>query len=338
VLGVVLVRPAMTILLTGASGFLGSHVAEALSREGRAVRALVRKTSDTSFLKSLPNVTFAEGSVEDRDSFVRAAEGATAVIHAAGLVKARSRDEFFATNTRGAENALEAARRNRATVRRFVYVSSQAVAGPSEDGSPVLESATPRPVTQYGESKLAGERAAVAAKDEFPVTVIRPPLVYGPRDREVLAFFKAVNNRVLPYMGSPKKKISVIYVADAASACIRALDAKTPSGGVYFVEDGRARTFEELVLAIEGALGRRAVLRFPLPRPVIEAAAVASELYGKATNKAVMLTRDKCNELFAANWVCDAAPAKRDLGWTANVPFEEGTKLTVDWYRSARWL
>jgi 2-alkyl-3-oxoalkanoate reductase len=328
----------MTILVTGGSGFLGSHVAEQLSRAGRSVRVLVRKTSDTRFLRSLPNVELADGSVEDLESFTRAAAGVEGIIHAAGLVKARSAAEFAKTNVRGTENALEAARRTRASLRRFVLVSSQAAGGPSEDGSPVPIGAAPRPVTEYGRSKLAAEQLAVAAKDELPVTVIRPPLVYGPRDQEVLAFFKAVHTGVLPFMGSPKKKISVVYGGDAAAACIRALDADVPSGSRYFIEDGRTRTFEELVLGIEGSLGRRAWLRFPLPRAVIHVAAIGSEMYGKATNTAMMLTRDKCNELFAAHWVCDASDTRRDLGWEPTVSFEEGAKQTAEWYRNEGWL
>lgn len=328
----------MTTLLTGGSGFLGSHIAEQLSRAGRKVRALVRKSSDTAFLRSLPNVELVEGAVDDLDSLVRAAAGVESIIHAAGLVKARSEREFVDTNTGGTKNALEAARRANGKLRRFVLVSSQAAGGPSADGEPVREASPPRPVTHYGRSKVLAEEAARAAKDDVPITVIRPPTVYGPRDREVLAFFKAVKAGVLPVMGSTSKRISVIYGGDAASACIRALDADVPSGSTYFVEDGRTRTFSDLVLGIEAALGKRAWLRFPLPRGVIEVAAMGSELYGRVSNKAVMLTRDKCNELFAPHWVCDATPARRDLGWEPSVSFEEGARITADWYNAAGWL
>jgi nucleoside-diphosphate-sugar epimerase len=328
----------MTTLLTGGSGFLGSHIAEQLSRAGRKVRALVRKSSDTSFLKTLSNVELAEGAVDDVASFVKAAEGVEYIIHAAGLVKARSETEFVATNSGGTHNALEAARSAKKTLKRFVLVSSQAAGGPSDDGEPILENYPPRPVTHYGRSKLLAEEAARAAKDEIPVTVIRPPTVYGPRDREVLAFFKAVDVGVLPIMGSTSKRISIVYGGDAAAACIRAMDADVPSGSVYFIEDGRTRTFAELVLGIEAALDKRAWLRFPLPRGVIEVAALGSEFYGRVSNKAVMLTRDKCNELFAAHWVCNAGPARRELGWEPSVTFEEGARLTADWYKNAGWL
>jgi len=328
----------MTTLLTGGSGFLGSHIAEQLSRAGQKVRALVRKSSDTEFLRSLPHVELAEGAVDDLGSFARAAEGVEYIVHAAGLVKARGEREFMDTNGRGTENALEAARRTKKTLRRFVLVSSQAVSGPSHDGEPVLESSPPRPVTHYGKSKLFAENSARAAKDEIPVTIIRPPTVYGPRDREVLAFFKAVQAGVLPILGSTETRISLIYGGDAAAACIRAMDADVRSGSVYFVEDGKTRTFSELVHGIEGALKKRAWLRIPLPRGIVEVAAMGSEIYGRLSNRAVMLTRDKCNELFAPNWVCSAALARTELGWTPKVPFEEGAQITADWYKNAGWL
>jgi nucleoside-diphosphate-sugar epimerase len=325
----------MTVLVTGATGFLGSHIAEQLCRAGQPVRALVRRSSDTAFLRTLPGVELSLGAIEDQESFVEAAKGATAIIHVAGLVKARSEDEFRRTNVGGAENALVAARK--AGVRRLVLVSSQSVAGPSRDGLPIPEGAEPNPVTAYARSKLQGERAVLAGKGDVPVTVIRPPLIYGPRDREVLAFFKAINAGVLAIMGSASTKVSVVYGADCAEACVRAVDAEVPSGSIYYVEDGRTRTFGELVTSLERALGKRAWLRVPLSRRVVEAVALGSEVYGRATNRAVMLTRDKCNELFG-QWVCDAGSARTDLGWTPKTSFEQGAELTAAWYREARWL
>jgi nucleoside-diphosphate-sugar epimerase len=222
-------------------------------------------------------------------------------------------------------------------VRRLVLVSSQSIAGPSLDGLPPSPSAPPNPVTTYARSKLAGESAVLEGKDDVAVTVLRPPLIYGPRDREVLAFFKAVNARVLAIMGSADTKVSVVYGADCAAACVRAIDADVPSGSIYYLEDGRTRTFGELVEGVERAVGKRAWLRLPLPRPLVEAVALGSELYGRATNRAVMLTRDKCNELFG-QWVCDATLARRELGWEPRTSFEDGARLTVAWYRDAGWL
>ena len=289
----------MTILVTGGSGFLGSHIIEQLSQSGRGVRALVRRSSDTKFLRTLSNVELFAGAIDDRDSLKRAVEGVDAVVHSAGLVKARSLDEFMRVNALGTEYLLEACLPHKESLKRFVLISSIAAGGPSDAyGNPVPLDATPRPVTDYGRSKLAAERAALAKKDQLKVTIIRPPAIYGPRDREILAFFKSIKLGVLPLLGSPQSKLSMTFGPDCASACIRAIDADVPSGGIFAVDDGAVHTMAELISEAESAVGKRAFLRIPLPRRVVEGAAFMSEAYGSVTNRAVMLTRDKCNELF----------------------------------------
>jgi 2-alkyl-3-oxoalkanoate reductase len=328
----------MSILITGATGFLGSHVAEQLSQSGRAVRALVRSTSDTRFLRSLAHVELVEGAIDDAESLKRAAAGATAIVHVAGLVKARSSEEFMRVNAGGTERLLEAALTANGALKRFVLVSSLAAGGPSDAlGNPVSVDSPARPVTQYGRSKLGGEQAALARKAELPITILRPPAIYGPRDREILAFFKSIKLGVLPLLGSSQNKLSMSYGPDCARACIRAIDADVPSGSVFSIDDGAVHTMAELIAEAESALGRKALLRLPLPRRVVHGAAFLSETYGRFTNRAVMLTRDKCNELFD-QWVCDSTSAQKALAWAPSVPFAEGVKRTVEWYRGAGWL
>jgi nucleoside-diphosphate-sugar epimerase len=327
----------MTILLTGGSGFLGSHIAEQLSEQGRRVRALVRPTSDTRHLSQLQNVELVNAPLGDKAALGKAMEGVEGIIHCAGVVKAKSPAEFHRINTAGTVNMLEAAKRAEG-LKRFVLVSSLTIRGPSRDGRPLPADAPPSPVTHYGRSKLAAERAALAAKDELPLTILRPSVIYGPRDREVLAFFQSVKYGVLPYMGSTARGISVTFAPDCAAACIAALDADIPSGRAYDIEDGTTLTLGELVGHIESSLGKRAWVRFPVPRRVLEAAALGTELFGKVTDRAVMLTRDKCNELYAPHWVCDSADAMRDLGWEPKVTFERGARITAEWYRREGWL
>jgi nucleoside-diphosphate-sugar epimerase len=326
------------ILVTGGSGFLGSHVVEQLALSGRPVRALVRTTSDTKFLRTLPNVELWDGSIDQRASVAAAARGVTGIVHAAGLVKARSGEEFMRVNAGGTENVVAAAVENKATVKRLVLISSLAALGPSDaEGRPIPENVEPRPVTDYGRSKLAAERAALAAKQDVPLTILRPPAIYGPRDREILAFFKSIKLGVLPLLGSTQNKLSMIYGADCGEACILALDKDVPSGSAFHVDDGAVHTLEELVMLGEEAMGKRAKLRLHLPRKLVETAAFGSELFGRATNRPVMLTRDKLNELFE-QWVCDGARARSELGFTPRVPIGEGIPKTVSWYRQAGWL
>jgi nucleoside-diphosphate-sugar epimerase len=195
----------------------------------------------------------------------------------------------------------------------------------------------PRPLTAYARSKRAAERAVLARKDDLPVTILRPAAIYGPRDREILAFFKAINARLLPYFGSTQNRVSMIHGADAAAGCVAAIDADVPSGSVYFLEDGVVHTMSDLIAAIEDALSKRAWVRFPLPERLVRAVALGSEIYGKITDTAQMLTRDKCNELFH-QWVCDGEPARRDLDWRAVIEIRDGIRETAAWYREAGWL
>lgn len=327
----------MTVLVTGATGFLGSHIAEQLSSAGRPVRALVRRSSNTKFLSNLPHMSLFEGSVENRASVFAAMQGVDSVVHAAGLVKAKDAEEFRRVNTGGTQNMLEAALENK--VRRFVFVSSQAAGGPSDKGGPPARVGFEKaPVTAYGRSKLSAERMLIAEKDNLHSVILRPPAIYGPRDREILIFFKAVMGGVLPLTNPLDAMYSMIYGPDCASACVRALDADVPSGSVYYVEDGVPISFEEMIGLVEKALGKRAWIRVPLPERLVRTAARVSEMYGKLRDQPVMLTVDKCNELRASSWVCDGAEARRDLSWEPRVIFSDGVRSTADWYRREGWL
>ena len=328
----------MRVLLTGGSGFLGSYVAEQLAAEGHVIRALVRPKSDKNVLDKLPQVEFAPGAIERPETLKPAMESVDAVVHVAGIVKARKPADFFEVNTQGTRNLVEAALAQ-GRLKRFVYVSSLAAVGPSRDGKPVHEDAEPRPVTQYGRSKLEAERAVLAAAGRMPVTVIRPPMIYGPRDRETLAFFTSVRNGVLPMTGDGLNTLSVVYVSDCASAIVRAIDSDgAPSGRTYFVEDGAVLVWREALQQIEAALGKRAWVRFGMPMGMLKVAAAATQLWGTVTGTAQMLTLDKVNELTQPHWVCSGEGARRELGWSPKVQWTQGVQEAVKWYRQAGWL
>ncbi|WP_437732212.1 NAD-dependent epimerase/dehydratase family protein [Sorangium sp. So ce1335] len=329
----------MKVLVTGASGFLGSHVAEQLVQKGHGVVALVRRSSSTKFLSSLRGVELAYGAIEDAESVRRAVvdAGVDAIVHSAGLVKARDEAEFFRVNVGGTRNMLDAAKAA-PSLKRFVFVSSLAAIGPSLDGRPVAPDARPAPVTRYGRSKLEAERLVVAEKDALPVVVLRPPMIYGPRDQESFAFFQSVARRFLPMLGDGTNTLSVIYASDAAAACIRALESDVPSGRAYFIDDGRVYVWRDMLAEVEAAIGARAFVRVGVPFALMRGAALASEGMSRLTGKPVMLTRDKLNELAASHWVCDAGEARRELGWEPQVSWSEGTRRAVAWYREHGWL
>jgi nucleoside-diphosphate-sugar epimerase len=324
------------VLITGATGFLGSHLAELLREEGHHVRALVRKSSKVDLLKKW-GAELIHGNLEKGIDLDKAVDGVDAVVHSAGVVKARSPEEFHEVNVQGTINLLAATKKHNPKVKRWVYVSSLAAHGFSPDGVPRACDAEARPVTHYGRSKLAGERAVLAEKDALPITVIRPPAIYGPRDQEMFAFFQLVSRRFAPFMGSDENKLSLVYARDCARALHLALTTEHPSGRVYSVEDGRIYTQRELADHISHALGVTA-LRLRVPIGVLSLAAYGSELYGRFRNQAVMLTRDKVNELREPYLICASEEIRKELGWKPEVTLEEGAMITAKWYREHGWL
>jgi nucleoside-diphosphate-sugar epimerase len=326
----------MHVLLTGGSGFVGSHIAEQLSAAGVRVRALVRSSSRVDFLRGLPGIELVDAPLDSPTSLRMVLEGVSHIVHAAGILKAQAPAEFERVNAAGtvslARAALEAG-----SVRRLVFVSSLTVSGPSRDGRPVADETTPNPLTHYGRSKLAAETALLATRERLSTVILRPGAVYGPRDRELLVFFRSVQSGVLPLVAKPENRISMVYAADCAAACVRALHADVPSGRIYHVDDGATHTLREMQREIERALGRRAWLSFRLPPKLVLGAAWASEIYASATGRAVIFTRDKCKELFE-EWICDSARGRAELGYQSQVDLARGVDLTAAWYRQAGWL
>ncbi len=328
----------MKVLVTGASGFLGSHVATQLKARGDSVRCLVRKSSNTSFLDKL-GVELAFGAIDQHDTLPAAVTGVDAIIHCAGLVKARDAEEFDSVNHKGTEALALAAVEHNPGLQRFVHVSSAAVMGPGEPGRKRARDAEPNPVTEYGRSKLRGENAVVALKDKLPVTVIRPPGIYGPRDAEMFAFFQMVSYGLAIKMAGGFDAMVIVFGEDCADACIRAIDnTSVPSGRVFFVHDGEARSFDAMADAIARALDVELWGRPIVPIPVLRVAARVSEAFGKATNKAMMFTQDKVNELAIKDFDFDLSATRDELGWAPKTTFEAGTKATAKWYRENGWL
>lgn len=327
----------MKVLVTGGSGFLGSHVAEQLSAAGHEVRALVRKSSNRKFLSTLKNVELAEGSVEDRKSVDAAMKGVDAVVHSAGAVKALHEAAFFECNTQGTVNLLEAAMEHAPGLKRFVHVSSLEACGPSLDRKPVPLDQE-HPVTAYGRSKLAAEKEVVARKDKLPVVILRPAAIYGPRDVEILEAFRAVRKRQYPVIGDGSMLGCYTYGPDCARACVQAIDANTRSGSIYFVDDGEpmsmARAMGEV---LPEALGTRPLLRMGIPFPVLSLASFGVEAYGKVRGRAMMLTREKV-AMLKHHWVCESQKTQEELGWKPEVRFTDGVRLTAKWYQDNGWL
>lgn len=324
------------VLLTGANGFVGSHICETLQSAGFDVRALVRQTSDLTNIKHL-NLELVYGDLNDPDSLPAAIEGADVIINNAGVTKALHSDIFDRVNAVGTENILKATERSNGDIERFIQISSTAASGPAPSKVPINENHPPRPLTAYGKSKLAGEKAVLAFRDKFPVTVLRPSAIYGPRDKEMLSFFKAVSFRLKPTFGTGECYINFTYVKDLAQAVARALTVDSPSGGVYFVAEKRSYSYSEAGDIISEALGIKA-LDLHVPATVLRFAGKISEAAARWRNKASIFSADKALEISQKYWLVDTSRIEKELGFVSPTSFRDGVVETVDWYRRHGWL
>jgi nucleoside-diphosphate-sugar epimerase len=322
------------VLVTGATGFVGSHVAAVLARRGHHVVGLARRPEQHEAL-SLLGASPVPGSLEDEPSLGSALDGVEAVYHLAGLTAAADEAEFLAVNEGGTRRLIAMARRRAPGLTRFVLVSSQAALGPSPRGRPLDEDAPCRPLTAYGRSKLAAERL-VAASD-LPWTIVRPPGVYGPRDREFLRLFQIVRRGIAPVFGTGRQELSLVYVEDLAEAIARAGEAPAAEGRVYHAAHGEVVLSREVARAAGRALGRAPVV-LPIPgmlaRPIVAAIGRTAAAAGRRT----VVNSDKMAEFLAPSWLLDVSRAGRDLGWRAAVGVEEGMRRTAAWYREHGWL
>jgi nucleoside-diphosphate-sugar epimerase len=323
------------VLITGATGFVGSHLVEALSALNTRIRALVRPSSNTSGLKAR-GVEVVVGSFDDSKSLLKAAEGQHVVVHLAALTRARSEAEYREVNGAGTRALLSAVAASGERGRRFVYLSSLAAVGPAINGRPVERIDTPHPLTAYGRSKLEGEVAAQDAAYGVRPIILRAPAVYGPRERDLYSYFRMASLGILPAPTGPDRPVQLIHVHDLAAALVKAIEAPSASG-VYHVAENRGYAWSEVAQLIAKAVGRRA-WEVRIPAALVEAAAAASEWGAAMIGSSTIFNRDKARELLAEGWLCETEAARKELGFQALIPLPEGLALTAEWYRNNGWL
>jgi nucleoside-diphosphate-sugar epimerase len=323
-------------LVTGGTGFIGSHLVETLLQKGADVRCLLRESSDSRWLAGLSIETF-RGDFSERESLNEAVKGIDVVFHLAGVTKALHQKTYFEVNALGTDHLIHACLKSSPRIQRFIYLSSQAAAGPCRDEGKKREEDHCDPVSSYGQSKRMGEELALAHAHEIPLVILRPSAVYGPREKDIYTFFKLLSNRIKPCISGGDQRISLCYVQDVIQALLLAAETRCNSGEIFFLCDGRDYRLDEMGDILAQAVGGTAYC-VRIPEWVIFKAASFSECLSRYTGKPPLLSKGKVEEILQKHWVCDNSKARNLLGFKPEFPLERGARLTVDWYRREKWL
>ncbi len=335
------------VLVTGASGFIGTHLVAALTNRGDEITCLVRKTSKIDRLQAL-GVRLIYGDVTDPDSLPAAVTGQRVVYHLAGRTEALSGRQFFEVNCRGVAHVARACAAEE-TPPILIYVSSQAAAGPAIEGRPRIESDPPAPVSIYGRTKRLGERIAERFARRMPITIVRPPIVLGEGDRLGLSLFRSVirfHIHLTP--GFRPQRFSLIHADDLAQLLILAAERgrRLPSAGrsgdsaaqgYYFAACEQDPMYADLGRLVAESAGRR-IMVIPTPIPVLRIVAVMTEAASQVCRHPALMNLDKIREVAAGSWLCSARAAREELGFAVGAPLIERLRQTAQWYCREGWL
>ncbi len=327
----------MRVLVTGATGFVGSHMVELLHRMGWEVVCPVR---NPLALRNLEGLSCRTPTFSELDSMMVEGYEFDYAFHMAGATRGLAYEDYRKANVELTRRLLDLLLQSGAAKRlkRFVLVSSQAAAGPSpDDGSAISEDAEPRPVSHYGMSKLEAERVVLTYSDRLPITIARPCAVFGPRDVDVLGAFKSAQMRFIPYLAGPPRLVSLIYVKDLVEGILAACLSPRAVGGAYFLANADPVRWIDFVSLIASCVGKSA-LKFPIPLPLMAVVAKAGDILGAITGKPQLLRSEKFAEMKQMAWVCSTERAKIELQWEATTALETSVKETADWYKQQGWI
>lgn len=331
----------MKILITGASGFIGSFIVEEALKQGFETWAAVRKSSSKEYLQD-ERIHFIELNLSSKAQLIEQLRPHQFdyVVHAAGVTKCLNKADFRRINTEGTKNLVDALLDLQMPLKRFVFLSSLSVFGAIKEQLPydeIREDDTPKPNTEYGRSKLEAERYIDSIGSRLPYIILRPTGVYGPREKDYFMMAKSIKQHIDFAVGYQRQDITFVYVTDVVQAVFLALE-KGETGRKYFLSDGQvyqSTTFSDL---IHEELGRPWWLRITAPVWVLRVVTFFGEYIGHMTGKVTALNNDKYNILRQRNWRCDIEPTRHELGFEPKVQLKEGVKTTIRWYKDHKWL
>lgn len=326
----------MRAFVTGATGFVGSHLVDLLLKKGFEVSCLIRKTSSVKWLEG-KNVTFIEGDLYTNEALEKAVKDTDYVFHVAGVVKAKNTEGFERGNNLATRNLIEITARVNPGIKKFVHVSSLAVCGPNPDSEPLTEEYIPKPITTYGRTKREAEKEVLKFRDKIPVVIVRPPAIYGPRDTEVFIYFKTFKSGLNSIIGFDDKYLSLIHVKDLVQGIYLAGVKETKSGDIFFITSDKEYNWDDVGKAASKVMNKKAI-KIRVPHFIVFAVGGIMEFIYKFTKSVPTLNIEKCYDITRAGWFASNKKAKEILGFKQEYSLEEGFRDTYEWYKNEGWI
>ncbi|MGO9481265.1 MAG: NAD-dependent epimerase/dehydratase family protein [Candidatus Kryptoniota bacterium] len=326
----------MKALVTGSTGFIGSHLVEKLLKQEYHVRCLIRKSSNIEYINKLP-VEFVNADFNDLESLRAAVDRVDCIFHLGGVTKSKDKQGYFRGNHETTKNLLAAVMEQNPGIKRFTLVSSLTAVGPGHGLVPVDESTPCHPVTTYGKSKMEAEKECRTRFSDIPITIIRPPAVYGPRDKDIYAFFKSVNGHLIPLSGFNKKVLSFVHCYDLVDGIIAAAEHQNAVSQTYFISNEEIYDWEEFGRIAKHILGRWAI-NMRIPHYALYSVAAISESIARLQGKAALINIEKARDGVQTNWLCSSKKARTELGFSTKLSLEDGIANTIEWYKKNGWL
>jgi dihydroflavonol-4-reductase len=323
-------------VVTGANGFVGSHLVDLLLEKGYEVRCITRKSSNLKWLEG-KTVEIYDCGLFDKEGLNKVLRDANYIFHVAGVVKSKKPEGYFKGNVETTRNLLDVSLNNLDSIKRFVVVSSQTVTGPSPDGKPVTEETECRPITTYGRSKLEEEKLALSYSDKLPITICRAPAVYGERDTEIFIYFNTFSKGLTTTIGFNKKILSLIHVTDLVNGIYLSAISEKATGQTYFVSSEKYYTWPEINTITGNVIGKKAVI-IKVPHFLVYTIAAIAQFFAIFSKNAATLNLEKAKDITQQYWICDTSKAIRDFGYKQNISAEEGIRRTIEWYKKMKWI
>lgn len=326
-----------SVFVTGATGFIGSHLVERLLEKNCRIKCMVRKTSNLHWLEGKP-VEYVYGDLFKNDVLADAVKDADYVYHIAGVTFAKRKEEYFRGNSKATRNFIDVCYNTNPKLKRFVFISSQTAVGPSPDRDhPVNEQTEYHPITTYGRSKMEAEKAVIEHFDKMKCTVIRAPAVYGQRDVAILEYFKAMNLGLQALIGFSEKLVSLIHGIDLVDGIILAAESQKAISQIYFISSEKFYSWSEVGELTTRLIGKKNI-KIKIPHFAVYTVGAFAQFFSAFSKKPAILNLEKCRDITQNYWTCSIDKAKRDLGFKEKISIEEGIRQTIEWYRKEGWI